>query len=80
MDDVVSQLDNEFEASISLVEQAAQPIDDHELLTNEYGSEDEDYDGLFLQLLSKIEGRDNGNDGCSTSARCPGQEMDMSMD
>ncbi len=80
VDDVLSQMDNEYEASIYLVEQAAQPTDDHEFLTNEYGSEDEDYDGLFMQHVSEVEGGDKGTDGCSTSARCPGQEMDMSAD
>lgn len=73
---MLSQVDKEYEALISLVEQAAQPAEDHEIILNEYGSEDEDYDGLFMQLVTG----DKGTDGFSTSLRDLDHEMDMSTD
>ena len=73
------QEEQEFEALISLVEEAALPTDDVGINMNEYGSEDE-YDRLCTQLILKAERGDSGTNGFPKSETHPGQEMDTSMD
>ncbi len=80
VDKVLSQAEEELEALISLVEEAARPTDDQGILLNEYGSEDEDYDGLFMRLVSEVEGGDELTNVFSAPMRDPGQEMDTSTD
>lgn len=79
MDEVVSQEDREFEALISLVEEAARPTDDQGVNIHEYGSEDEEYDGLCVQLVSEVEKGDSETNVLTTSSSDPGQEMDTSI-
>ena len=79
MDEVVSQKDRAFEALISLVEGAARPTDDQGVNMHEYGSEDEEYDGLCVRLVSEVEKDDGGSNVLMTSSTDPDQEMDTSI-
>ena len=79
MDEVATQEDKEFEALISLAEQTAGQTDERRTNMNEFGSEDEEYDGLCMQLVSEVEGEDTSTKGFQSASADVGQEMDVSI-
>ena len=55
MEEVLSQEEQELEALVSLMEADHQTTRDVEAVTTGYGSEEEDYDRLFTEVLGQAE-------------------------
>ena len=55
MEEVLSQEEQELEALISLMEADDQTTRDEEGVTTGYGSEEEDYDRLFTEVMGQAE-------------------------
>lgn len=56
MDEVLTQEDRELEALVSLMSDEQKSRDGQQHDASEYGSDEEDYDGLFLEALANAEG------------------------
>lgn len=52
----MTQEDRELEALVSLMSDEQKSRDGHQHDTSEYGSDEEDYDGLFLEALANAKG------------------------
>lgn len=78
VDQVLTQEEREFEALLSLMDEEREDGQDHEL--SDYGSDEEDYDDLFLEALSHVDGRRDRPDARQEHST-PNQddEMDVSM-
>lgn len=77
MEEVLSQEEQELEALVSLMEADDQAAKDQEVATAGYGSEEEDYDRLFMEVLEQPERMQPTN-----TARAPPNnegDMDVSM-
>ena len=77
MEEVLSQEEQELEALVSLMEADDQTAKDRDGASAGYGSEEEDYDRLFMEVLEQPEGMQPTN----TSRATPDNdgEMDISM-
>ena len=79
MDEVAVQEDKELEALILLGEEAFRPTDEQGIHRNGYGSEDEEYDRLCMQLALEGGGEESGTNDSNTTTVDVGQEMDTSI-
>ena len=79
MDEATTQKDKELEALILLAEETARWTDEQRANKNEYGSEDEEYDGLCTQLVSEVDGEDNITNGFQTESMDWAREMEISI-
>ncbi|SLM40919.1 hypothetical protein LPUS_11775 [Lasallia pustulata] len=78
MEEVLSREEQELEALISLMERDDRAAKDREGATADYGSEEEDYDRLFMEVFERPERRHPSN-----TPRAPqgtDVEMDITMD
>jgi len=57
VDEVLTQEDRELEALVSLMSNEEENGEGQQHDMSEYGSDEEDYDGLFLEALADAEGR-----------------------
>ena len=89
VDHVFLQEEKELEALISQQEEVTPSADNQSIIMKGYGSEDEDYDGLFMQLVSDAREENKKADGLLTSQTNtgsltlptdPDQAMDTSVD
>lgn len=75
VDEVLTQEDRELEALVALIDQQQE---EHEQTISDYGSDDEDYDRIFLEAVAAAERCScevvPGSGACSDLD----QEMDMS--
>ncbi len=72
MDEVLTQEDRELEALVSLISDEQKSRDGQQYNVFEYGSDEEDYDALFLEALANARG-----DGETPTAHEVVQELDL---
>ena len=77
VDRIFSQEDREIEELVSLMQHTEKGERTNQLanLTSDYGSDEEEYDQLFMEVMSKIDGN---TDGTAYTALEQDQEMDVS--
>ena len=73
VDDVLTQEDREFEALISLMNKEEKVRDGQEHDLSDYGSDEEDYDVLFLEALAEADARRH-------TLAAPKDRLDLGLD
>ena len=77
VDQILSQEDQEFEALVLLMQGGDQ---DHQQKTNlDYGSDEEEYDRLFMEVISRQGSAERGTSMVGHDAPKQDQEMDVSV-
>ena len=78
MEEGLSQEEQELEALISLMERDDRAAKDQEGATADFGSDEADYDRLFMEVFERPERRQSSN----TPRALPGTdvEMDITLD
>lgn len=77
---ILSQEDQELEVLVSLMDHATTKRVEHAAIRSEYGSDDEDYDHIFMDVMAAAESRSREANKDPDPPSCPDQEMDMSFD
>ncbi len=77
VDRILSQEDQEIEELVSLMQHAenADNLNQSQRLMSDYGSDEEEYDQLFIEVMSKVEGH---IEGAADAASGQDHQMDMS--
>ena len=78
VDHILSQEDQELEAIFSSMEDERQQDDYQTYPTSNYGSDDEEYDELFEEVMSGQEGTENNTAGGGMTNPEDERGMDMS--
>lgn len=82
VDQILSQEEEELQALISSMNETNQEIDDletgvHERTISDYGSDEEEYDRLFMDIVSHPQQPNGSQTGLHDNAL---QDMDVSME
>ena len=80
MEEVLSQEDEELEALVSFMDHDATRRDEHEEIRSEYGSDDEEYNNIFMDAMDAAESRPREANKDPDPPSCHDQAMDMSPD
>ena len=78
VDNVLSQENEELEALLSLMSQENIAQDQQEHPMSDFGSDVDEYDSIFLDVLAEVEGK--GNEKQITSTDLADQAADSQMD
>lgn len=80
VDRILSQEDQEFEALVSSMQDNADQEDHHQKKpTSNYGSDEEEYDQLFMEVMSRQGSAERSTDTAGDGAPEQDQEMDISL-
>lgn len=80
VDRILSQETQEFEALVSSMQDNADQKDHHQQKTiSEYGSDEEEYDQLFMEVMSRQGLAERSTDAVGDGAPEQDQEMDISL-
>ena len=80
VDQIVLQENQEFEALVSSMQDHAEEEDQSQQDTlSHYGSDEDEYDQLFIEVMSRQRSTEEGADAGGKSATEQDQDMDMSM-
>lgn len=79
VEQVILQEDQEFEALVSLLQESNQAVEDRENVATDYGSDEEDYDRLFIEVMTKEGITRSDPEGSQEKAPNRDQDMDMSL-
>ena len=80
VDQIILQENQEFEALVSSMQDHAEEEDQSQQDTlSHYGSDEDEYDQLFIEVMSRQRSTEEGADVGGESATEQDQDMDMSM-
>ena len=80
VDQILLREDQEFEALVSSMQDHAEEEDQSQQDTlSHYGSDEDEYDHLFIELMSRQRSTEKGTDPGGESATEQDQDMDMLM-
>ena len=80
VDQILLRENQEFEALVSSIEDHAEEEDQNQRDTlSQYGSDEDEYDQLFIEVMSRQRSTEKGTDSGGESAKDQDQDMDMSM-
>ena len=85
VDQILTLEDQQFQALISLMSEAKESVDGqeaetHQQTTSEYGSDEEEYDRLFMDVMSEPQQASGSQTGIQDSRLTETQDMDISME
>ena len=80
VDQILLRENQEFEALVSSMQDHAEEEDqNHQDTLSHYGSDEDEYDQLFIEVMSRQRSTEEGTDPAGESATEQDQDMDMTM-
>ena len=80
VDQILLRENQEFEALVSSMQDHAEEEDQNQQDTlSHYGSDEDEYDQLFIEVMSRQRSTEEGTDLGGESAKEQDQDMDMTM-
>ncbi len=79
VDQILTQEDREFEALVSSMQNNADQEQDQDTTVSDYGSDEEEYDQLFMEVVSKQGSAERNSSTIGDDAPKQDQEMDISV-